>query len=108
MCGRPGGSWRGEGGQLHHKTIARTHLILTGWLLWLCGWREYCLCNHLECENLSHVPIDPKPRKQRHCEIHHLLRTRDDHRSAFKAAKPMPLSAMVPLEAIRVGFAHDQ
>jgi hypothetical protein len=71
-------------------------------------FREYCLRNHIECENLSHVPIDPKPCKQRHREIHHLLRTRDDNRSAFEAAKPMPLSAMVPLDAIRVGFAHDQ
>jgi hypothetical protein len=72
------------------------------------GIREYCLRNHIECENLNHVPIDPKPCKQRHREVHHLLRTIDDNRSAFEAAKPMPLSAMVPLDAIRVDFAHDQ
>jgi site-specific DNA recombinase len=69
---------------------------------------EYCLSNHIECEDLSDVPIDPEPGKQRHGQLHHVLRTRDDNRLAFEAPKPMPLAAMIPLDPIRAGFAHAQ
>jgi hypothetical protein len=31
---------------------------------------EYCLNNHIKCENLSDVPVDPEPRKQRHGQVH--------------------------------------
>jgi hypothetical protein len=70
--------------------------------------REYCLSNHIEGEDLSDVPIDPEPGKQRHGQLHHVLGLGDNDRLPFEAAKPMPLAAMIPLDPISPGFAHDQ
>jgi hypothetical protein len=50
------------------KAATKVAFLLKGYFL-----GEYCLRNHVECENLSHVPIDSKPCKQCHREIHHLL-----------------------------------
>jgi hypothetical protein len=69
---------------------------------------EYCLSNHIECEDLSDVPMNPEPGKQRHGQLHHVLGLGDNDRLPFEAAKPMPLAAMIPLDPIRPGFAHDQ
>jgi hypothetical protein len=73
-----------------------------------CGIGEYCLSNHIECEDLRDVPMNPAPGKQRHGQLHHVLGLGDNDRLPFEAAKPMPLAAMIPLEPIRPGFAHDQ
>jgi hypothetical protein len=69
---------------------------------------EYCLCNHLKGENLSDVAVDPEPGKQRHGKVHHDLGLGDDNGLPFEAPKPMALAAMIPLDCIRVGFAHDE
>ena len=62
----------------------------------------------MECENLSHVPVNPEPGKQRQREVYHSLGLGDDNGPAFEAPKPMALATMIPLDRIRVGFAHDQ
>jgi hypothetical protein len=69
---------------------------------------EYCLSNHIECEDLRDVSIDPEPGKQCHGEVHHVLGLGDNNRLPCEAAKPMPLAAMIALDPIRPSFAHDQ
>ena len=34
---------------------------------------EYCLSNHIQSEDLGHIPIDPKASKQGHGQINHFL-----------------------------------
>src|SRR5262247_4672262 len=70
--------------------------------------REYCLSNHIECEDFRDVSIDPEPGKQCQGEVHHGLGLGDHDRLPFEGAKPMPLAAMMALDPIRPGFAHDQ
>ena len=54
------------------------------------------------------VPIDPESRTQGHREIHHLLRLGDNDRLPFEAAKPVPLTTMVPFNPGGFRLAHDQ
>jgi hypothetical protein len=62
----------------------------------------------MECEHLSHVPVDPEPGKQRHGEVHHFLGLGNADGSSFETPKPMALATMISRNRIRVGFAHDQ
>src|SRR6266498_1188536 len=70
--------------------------------------REYCLSNHIECENRGHVRIDPETGKQGHGEVHHLFRLGDNDRASLEAPEPMALLTMIALNAIGLGFAHDE
>jgi hypothetical protein len=51
--------------QLSPIVLATPPLLLYALFYLYRKIREYCLCNHMECENLSHVPVNPEPGKQR-------------------------------------------
>jgi hypothetical protein len=69
---------------------------------------EYCLSNHRKCADLSNVPTDPEPGKQRHGEVHHGVGFGNEHGPPFEAPTPMTLAAMMALDPGSPGLAHDQ